>query len=159
MNSRISRNRQALEGLPLKLMIVLLLFSMSYPLCMSTFECYSDSLSSQEVECEMEKLELSIVSAFLGGPGSIRTVEVALSSRMDETPIILEIGGMRGTAEARSLRYDLGNAQVTRYIEDLPINISTPSGRPFILTSPGGRVSFECICDSNGTWIQVLEGI
>jgi hypothetical protein len=159
VRSKLAGNGQALEGLPLKLMIILLLFSMTYPLFMSTFESYSDSMASQEVECEIEKLESCVISAFFGGPGSIRTVEVVLPSGMNKKPIVLEMGGTRGTAEARSLRYELGDAQVTKYIEDLPIDLSTPSGGPFLLTSPGGRVSFECVCDLNGTWIQVLEAI
>jgi hypothetical protein len=154
MMKRIHEDSRALEGLPLRLMIVLLLISISLPIFINTYHHYTCALSSEAIEAEMERLESAAISVFLGGPGSKRTVDLHLPTGSEAQTIMIEIGGKCGSAQARSLRYHVGDVSGTKFIEDLPIDITSAEGDSIIITAPGAKLILECLQDETGSWIE-----
>lgn len=154
MMKRLQEDIRALEGLPLKLMIVLLLVSISFPIFINTYQHYTCALSSEVIEAEMERLESAAISVFLGGPGSKRTVDLHLPTGLETQPVSIEIGGKCGTAQARCLRYHIWDISGTKFIEDLPIDITSPEDDAIIITAPGAKLTLECVQDEMGSWIE-----
>jgi len=154
MMKRMHEDGRALEGLPLKLMIVLLLVSISFPIFINSYHQYTCVLSSEVIELEIERLESAAISAFLGGPGSKRTVDLNLPRGSEGQIIAIEIGGKCGTAQARCLRYHVGEISGTKFIEGLPIDITSSNGDPILVSSPGAKLTFECLQDATGSWIE-----
>ena len=155
MIRRLPSHRDALEGLPLKLTIVLLLISLSFPIFVNSLQQYERTLTSEAIGAEMERLESIVISTLLGGPGSMRSIDLHLPDGCDAQQILIEIGGKSGTAEARSLRYHVGDVSGKRIIEDLPLDISSPDGGPTIITSLRARLTIEYLQDEAGSRMEV----
>jgi hypothetical protein len=154
MMKRTHEDSRALEGFPLKLMIVLLLVSISFPVFINTYHHFTYALSTEAIEAEMERVESAAISVFLGGPGSIRTVELHLAKGSEAQTATIEIGGKCGTAQARCLRYQVGEISGTKFIQDLPIDITSPDGDPIIIAAPGAKLVLECLHNETGSWIE-----
>ena len=150
----LSRDIRALEGLPLKLMIVALLVSMTFPFFLGCYNHYAEVLTCEGLESELEEIESAVYSTFIGGPGSVRTVEVTISLTAGQSSGKVEIGGSLGSHDARSLRYLAGELQGRRYLSDLPLEVSTESDRPLVIVPPGGMISLEYMAEES-PWICV----
>jgi len=148
----ITDDLRGLEGLPLKLLMVVLLASLSMPLFMGTLDSYMEELSIRGIEAEIDKVEETALSAFLGGPGSVRIVTVALSDRTGENVIV--IGGPRGSPESHAVRFHAAGVVKWRYLDTVPIEISTKDDGPISLTSPGASLRFECISHGDEMWLM-----
>lgn len=154
MIKRIHRDSRALEGFPLRLMIVLLLVTISFPIFINAHHKYVSVLCSEAVEVEMEKLESAAISAFLGGPGSRRTVDIQLPSGPDANAVTIGIGGKCGSSQARCMWYRVGDVCGTKVIEDLPIDITSPTGDSMLIETPGAKLILDCIQGESGSWIE-----
>jgi len=147
----ITDDLRGLEGLPLKLLIVVLLASLSMPLFIGTLDNYMEELSIRGIEAEIDKVEETALSAFLGGPGSVRIVTVTLSDRTGENVIV--IGGPRGSPESHAVRIHTVGVLKWRYLDTVPIEISTKDNGSISLTSPGASLRLECVSHGDEMWL------
>ncbi len=148
----ITDDLMGLEGLPLKLLIVVLLTSLSMPLFIGTLDSYTEKLSIREIEAEIDKVEETALSAFLGGPGSVRIVIVTLNDRTGENVIV--IGGPRGSPESHAVRIHTAGVVKWRYLDTVPTEISTGDDGSISLTSPGANLRLECISHGDEMWLM-----
>jgi len=149
----LSRDLRGIEGLPLKLMIVALLVSLTLPVALTSLQGFSERLVSTAIESELDELEGAAISTFLGGPGSVRVVEMDI--HMVSSGGSIELGGPRGTLESHSIRFCEGDLQIIRYVDGLPLDISTRDGGSAMLWSPGGSFRMECVSEGDEIWIMV----
>ncbi|MBM4237281.1 MAG: hypothetical protein FJ151_02220, partial [Euryarchaeota archaeon] len=92
--SRMKRlDRRGLEGLPLKLMIVFLLLSISFPMVLESMQYHNRVVSEELLEIEAEKVRQAVYAAYLSGAGNVRSVKIEMAPSYGGTGPSIEIGG------------------------------------------------------------------
>jgi len=147
-------DRRALEGLPLKLMIVALILSLSFPLFMSMLEDFDENLIEQKVKTEVERLHSAALSCYFSGPGNVRIMEAGSLSLHES--FFMEIGGDLNSTHSRSIRYLAGDgATITSYLDEVPVRLSTQDSDSLRIQGWPYTIRMECVSDSNGIWVMV----
>jgi hypothetical protein len=146
----IRADRGGIEGLPLRLLMVSMLVSLTVPVFLGAMQSHSMTLTETIVEERMDSIEESAISAFLGGPGSVRTLDMDMGPFTGE----IVIGGPRSTPDSRSISYTGGGLEIRRYIDEIPLEM-TSSGNGLTISSPCGVIRFECVSQGDQIWIEV----
>jgi len=144
-------DQRALEGLPLKLLIVLLMISLSLPLFLSTFDAFEKSTSIEKAKGEAERILFAATLAFMDGPGSSRAVSV----EVPHGSIIIAVGGSLEELDSRSVRLMIGGEVIYRcYPEINALRVSTAIGSPLVIES-SCRLLLQCVeSGENTTWVM-----
>jgi hypothetical protein len=136
--------------MPLKLLIVSLLMSLSAPIVMSSIGTFQDRTSESQAMNVAEHVREMIIATYLSGPGNHRIMDSPLS----ENECALEIGGRMNQTESMMIKVIREGGENRIYLSDPAIRVTTATGLPFQLTSSMPRVSFTCMSD-NGTYVLV----
>jgi len=151
----LCRDRNALEGLPLKLLITSLVISLCAPAlngALSYLEYSTDVAWGTE---QAEKVRASALSAFVGGSGNVRTIVLELGSGdMDPT---LRLGG--GEDDPGSSLIEVlwrGRVAATVALESPAFRILTSDGMPVLIE---GHVSVRLLCVETGRGLAVLAEV
>jgi hypothetical protein len=127
-------DRRGLEGLPLKLMIVSLLMSLSAPLVLTSLDSYQDEVGRSALRAEAAKIAAAATEVFTDGPGNVRTVEISVPALMGKMSMALEIGGPLNDTSSLSIRCIIdGQVVSTIYMDDPPVRLVTNASLPLSL--------------------------
>jgi type II secretory pathway pseudopilin PulG len=144
------KDRRGLEGMPLKLLIVSLLISLSAPVVLSSVSTFQSRTSESQALSTAEHIKETITAAYLSGPGNHRVMDSPLA----DGKCTIMIGGDLNQTESMVIKV-IHEGKVDRiYLSDPSIRVTTVSGLPFHLTSGVVRLSFTCI-SGNGTYVVV----
>ncbi|MFP4170825.1 MAG: hypothetical protein ACLFUV_07380 [Methanomassiliicoccales archaeon] len=147
-------DKLGIEGLPLRLLISLLLISLSLPVVMDQIDRQEGEMAELAVREKAEKVKKVAVSVYMAGPGNVRTVEVDLSPGSS-----MIIGGSISDPDSRSIRFLLdGESAGVEYLDTVPVRISNDGESPLSLGSPGGQLVISCVTDESGYWVKVEKG-
>lgn len=97
-------DRRALEGLPLKLLMVSLLTSITTPAVLGGLEDYELSVVRSEMEAEAIRLGHLIEEVRSAGEGNRRSISLSLPSACERHHLSMEIGGHVGNSSSLSIR-------------------------------------------------------
>lgn len=144
------KDKRGLEGMPLKLLIVSLLISLSAPIVLSSMSSFQTKTSVSEAMSAAEQIRETITATYISGPGNHRV----LDSPLQDDKCAIEIGGDLNQTESMviSVVYDGGTERI--YLADPVVRVTTVDGQPFHLTSGIVRLSFDCISE-NGAHVVV----
>ena len=144
------RDRRGLEGIPLKLLIVSLLISLSAPIVVSSMGTFQSRTSESQAMNAAEQIRQMVTATYLSGPGNHRIMVSPLS----DDKCSIEIGGVLDQTESMVIRvfHDGGTERI--YLSDPVVRVTTLDNRPFHLTAGMTSLSFTCVSD-NGTYVQV----
>jgi hypothetical protein len=144
------KDRRGLEGMPLKLLIVSLLISLSAPIVVSSMGTFQARTSESMAMSAAEVIRETITATYISGPGNHRVID----SPLGDAKCTIEIGGDLNQTESMVIKvmHDGGVDRI--YLSDPSIRVTTVSGHPFQLTSGTGRLSFTCVSDK-GTYVEV----
>lgn len=149
---------RGLEGLPLKLLIVLLLVSLSSPLVFESLQYHERTVAIESLRTLSERIRSVVLSAFVSGPGNIRTIDVTIPSSIEGEQSWIEIGGSEDSVESLSIRCWIGEHKVIAlYLEDPPVRMSSQSGDALTIRSPGSKLEVSCVQTERG--LMVLVGV
>jgi len=128
-------DRRGVEGMPLKLLIVALLVSLSFPCVWQALTYYDATVTVEEATRQASEIKAMAASAYLGGEGNIRTVHVHLRPSITGASPIIEVGGAPGSATCRTIRI----------ISDHGVACTIPLDDPYleIFTDTGEQVRLE----------------
>ena len=144
------KDRRGLEGMPLKLLIVSLLISLSAPIVLSSMSSFQTKTSVSEALSAAEQIRETITATYLSGPGNHRVIDSPLS----DNKCTIEIGGDLNRTESMVIKV-LHDGGVDRiYLSDPAVRVTTVKGLPFQLTSGTAMLTFTCI-SGNGTYVVV----
>ena len=116
--NRLNRNRKGIMSLPIKLMVIMIVVSISLPILTNALEDSQESMAGAEMEKESEKFRNAAVLAHYSGNGCSRTVELELPSGCE-----MSVGGEGG--DAYSIRMVYNDSLVsTDYFEKPVLKIS-----------------------------------
>jgi hypothetical protein len=144
------RDKRGLEGMPLKLLIVSLLISLSAPVVLSSMGTFQARTSESLALSAAERIRETITATYLSGPGNHRVMD----SPLEDDKCTIEIGGDLAQTESMVIKV-LHDGSVDRvYLSDPAVRVTTSGGHPFQLTAGMTRLSFSCVSD-NGTYVVV----
>ena len=133
------KDRRGIEGLPLRLMIVALLVSLTLPLLLSSMEQAASGMAERRLGQEAEDLVRSIEGLAAAGPGNVRFMDVATDLPYGSE---IRLGGGTGTGESARVSWYMDGAEVgRRYLEGA--EVVTADGSPIGL-GPGASMVLRC---------------
>jgi hypothetical protein len=139
----LSRDRRGLEGLPLKLLIISLLMSIAFPLVIDSLEQYEETVSMASVRSQACDIKAAATTAYLAGPGNVRTVRVELAQGGGIVQI--ELGGICQDPASMKLSCVVGHQATEVVMDSPPLNIVTKGGARICIESPGATIALECV--------------
>lgn len=120
-------DQRGLEGLPLKLLLVALLISLSLPVVASAMADYRSSIEEAALGAEVSRLASSISEVHAAGEGNVRFITVEVPSGLS-----IEVGGEG--IDAMSVRGVMADRVVrTTYLDDPPVRVITTNGEAMII--------------------------
>ena len=137
------KDRRGIEGLPLRLMLVAILISLTVPTMLSLLQDTTSSIAGDKAAMMAEEIARTIEEMSAAGPGNVRTVTV-----LADLPagIAFLIGGENGTIDSTRITWSIDGRENTRYLAGAAV--ITEDGRP-LTVSAGGSIRLECPL---GTW-------
>lgn len=148
----MNNDRRAVEGLPLKLMIVATLISISFPFLFNALENFQQNIELQKIKEIADRIRSEAISCYIAGPGNIRNIEIT----SDTSNLFLDIGGNFNSTECRSIRCFIDSTLAcTIFLEKLPVRLSSNGEDSLFIQVTDCILFFECISDEHGTWVKV----
>lgn len=136
-------DRRGLEGLPLKLLLVALLISLSLPVVASTMDDYRTNVEEAALGAEVSRLASSISEVHAAGEGNVRFITAGVPAG----DVAIEIGGEG--IDAMSVRGVVaGHVVRTMYLDDPPVRVITGTGGTMTM-GESTSIRLECIRSDN----------
>lgn len=104
----ISRDEAGVEGIPLKLIIVMVIVAITVPVAWKGLESYDRSQTETNLVMEIDFLVAHIKQVYLSGMGNARDVDVDFSGGLVTSVERIEIGDSEDGVWS-SIRYKLGH--------------------------------------------------
>lgn len=137
---------KGLEGLPLKLLVVLLLISVSSPLVLESLQYHGRTVAVENLRALGEKIRSAVLSAYISGPGNVRVIDVTIPASTHNGQGWMDIGGSMESAESLTIRCWIGDHRVgTVYVNEPPVRMSSHDGNAVTIHSPGARLEISCV--------------
>jgi hypothetical protein len=143
-------DKRGLEGMPLKLLIVSLLISISAPIVLSSMSTFQTKTSVSEALGVAENIRETITATYISGPGNHRVMD----SPLTDNKCTIEIGGSLDQTESMVIKVKHDGGVDRIYLSDPAVRVTTSDRHPFQLTSDITKLSFTCVGD-NMTYIVV----
>ena len=122
-------DHRALEGLPLKLLMISLLLALTAPAVLRCMDSYESTTSRSLVVAEARHIVDAIEEVQTAGEGNRRTITVTLPPERVQSSLALEIGGPLGNASSMSVRcLCQGQMLSTLVLEDPPARVTAVGG-------------------------------
>lgn len=137
------KDNRGIEGLPLRLMLVALLISLTLPTMLSFMHSTTSNIAEEKAAEIAEEIATTIEDMSVGGPGNVRIVNVPIDF---PNGIVLKVGGGNGTLDRTRISWKVGEETGVRYLQG--VSVVTENGVPLTL-SPGDSMRLEC---PPGTW-------
>ncbi len=141
------KDRRGIEGLPLRLLLVALLISLTLPIMLSFMQNVTTGMAEDKAAEIADEIAVTMEEMSAAGPGNIRFVNVPADL---PTNIHLSLGGEGGTADQLCIRWDAAGREGVRYLEGVTI---LTEGERTLSFGPGDTLRLEC---PSGAWGMVL---
>jgi len=141
----LRKDRRGIEGLPLRLMIVALLISLTLPFVLSTMGSVTSTMVQDKAAETVEGLAMTIERMARDGPGNVRLVEMPSDLPIG---IFIIIGGGEGSGESMRITWSVDGEFRHRYLLDAVV--LTRDGEPLRLVA-GDSVRLICPPNDWGT--------
>ncbi|MDW5563484.1 MAG: hypothetical protein SA339_09685 [Methanomassiliicoccus sp.] len=150
-------DRRALEGLPLRLLIMSLLVSLTVPVVMGSVESYERSTARSMLVSASEHLLSTVEETMSAGEGNRRIIVLTLPWSVDRYLLALEVGGELERPSSMTIRCTCdGLPFATMVPEDPPARMTSSDMRTLRLVGGEHRLSVECAM-VQGRMVAVVE--
>ena len=151
-------DRRGLEGMPLKLLIMSLLISLTVPVVIGSVESYERATARSVLAAEAHRLAGAVEEVMSLGEGNRRIVSISLPDSADRFHLSLEAGGPLGSTTSMTIRcVSVGIPFATLAPENPPAKM-TAGGQTMVLGGGDHRIAVECV-RFEGRAIVTLEPI
>lgn len=148
------RNEEGVEGIPLKLIIIVLIMAISIPLIWRGFESYDRTQTENNLRSELDFLVTRVKQVYFGGVGNADSVEVNFRNGLFTKIEYIKIGDSPNAIWS-SIRYKLNYKGVeTIVIENPNIPLAYNDNGDFKSLELGSdryRIHLECRDDKDFT--------
>ena len=112
--NRMINDRRAVLGMPIKLLIIVVILSISIPIVYNALEINEESMMKTKMDRECERITECVRDVYYSGIGSVRTIDIELPQGCD-----LVIGGK--DADAYTMRSYYGGKMISTAYMDEPV--------------------------------------
>ena len=152
----MSVDRRALEGMPMKLLITSVLISITLPSVLGALQGYEREARIEELKAQVQRIRSAALSAFLGGPGNIRTVPVDLAVESSGGGAAIELGGSPDSVESTAIRYYWYGTQLgSIFLLDPRVPIVPWTGGNVRIDAAHSQITLECMQVEDDTYIAM----
>lgn len=140
-------DRRGIEGLPLRLILVALLISLTLPALLSALGQVSSDIGERKLAVIAEDIALTVEEMAAAGPGNVRVVQLPndIPANMN-----MVIGGEEGSLASMRLTWSVDGEEVgSRYLNGAIV--LTEAGRSLTLSS-GDEIRLIC----SKSWGKVM---
>jgi hypothetical protein len=139
----VRNDNRGIEGLPLRLMLVALLISLTLPTMLSFMQETTSNIAEEKATQIAEEIATTVEQMSAGGPGNVRVVKVPSDLL---SGIAFSIGGENGTVDCARITWEAEGRGGARYLAGAVV--VTECGKPLVI-SAGDSIRLECL---PGTW-------
>lgn len=141
-------DRRALEGLPFRLLITSLIIALSAPALYGSLSYLQFTAGFHAALEEAKEVKDAALSTFVGGPGNVRNVDIALAASKGAAQI--RLAGEEGGASSYLIEVLWkGGTTATVRLEEPMVSIVSKDGTPIMLDG-NMTLRLECIEGGNG---------
>jgi hypothetical protein len=154
---RLRHDRSGLESLPLKLMIVAVVASLSIIPASEALDSLRVRDFARKAELQLDLVIGTAQVVGIEGPGSVRTLDLDLDGGTRMRFASLSIGDHRGGANMSSvvLRF-VGGGLTVRSASNPPVWMTGLDGESLVIDTPRFKLTLSCVLD-NRTCSILLE--
>ena len=147
-------DHEGLESLPLKLLVVAVVASVSIVPASRALELFENREFVLRAEAQIEQIVGEAQRISINGPGNVRTLSIDLYSKSEVRFSRLTLGDREGGPNMSSAIIELSNGgRVVSSAEDFSLWIRTPDGNALTTTSPIFDLRLSCILDGASTCV------
>ncbi|MCQ5375699.1 MAG: hypothetical protein NO474_03775 [Methanomassiliicoccales archaeon] len=148
-------DKNGLEGLPLKLMIIFLILSLTMPILIENAEYYDTLVIEKNLIMEAEKIRKGAYSVYLSGPGNLRTIDVEIPKGTFGQLCRLEFGGGMNDSASLMIKCFINDDLCgTIILENPRISIISNSDRPIVIENDGIKLALSCVEIDRSRFVQ-----
>ena len=148
-------DRRGIEGMPLKLLLTSLLISLTLPTVLGALQDYDRTLKVEELKVAVQKIRSAALSAYLAGPGNVRTVPIDLDIGGKVGQASITLGGRPGTSDSTVIRYFLqGSEMGSVFLLEPKVSIVPVGGELLKIDGSITSLRLECVCDGGATYVS-----
>lgn len=145
------RDNNALEGMPLKLVIIVMMLALTVPSVYASLGDFQEVTSTNSLKNEAEDLASKVHDLAVRGPGNQMTVTIDVPSDGS----FMTIGGTT-RSEMMSIGYGVRGGEVVRYyLTDPNVLFITPQEGGMVIDGPGCTMRLKCVESDSGNVIEV----
>jgi hypothetical protein len=138
-------DRRGLEGLPLKLLIMSLLLSLTVPAVLGSLEGFERSTARSQLQAEAVRVGNLVEEVRSAGEGNRRSMSISLPSTLTRYSMAMDIGGEVRNASSLSIRcLSDGKVLSTQVLDDPPARMTSPNLSTLRLEAGEHRLTAEC---------------
>jgi hypothetical protein len=143
-------DQRGIEGMPLKLLLTSLLISLTLPCVLGALQGYERSTLVVELKLVVQKIRSAAISAYLAGPGNVRTVSIDL----DGVGSCITLGGRPGSDNSTVIRYYLqGSEMGSAFLLEPEVSIVSERGDQLRIEGPRAELRLECVAEGEATYV------
>jgi hypothetical protein len=148
---------RGLEGLPLKLLIMSLLLSLTVPAVLGSLDSFERSTARTQLQTEAIRLGDLVEEVRSAGEGNRRALSISLPATLSRFSMAMDIGGEVKNASSLSIRCLCdGKVFSTQVLDDPPARMTSPNFTSLRLEAGEHRLVAECRL-IDGRLIVILE--
>ena len=138
-------DHRALEGMPLKLLIMSLLIALTVPAVIGSMDGFERSTARTMLEAEASRLGRVVEEVVTAGEGNRRVADISIPLSAARYALSLEIGGDVNSTSSMAVRCCAdGVAYSTLFLTDPPARATSAEGASLQLEAGEHRLMVEC---------------
>lgn len=142
----IGRNNNAIEGLPLTMIVVMVVLAITIPLIIGSLRAYDRGRVEQEIASEIGRFISMVQLVYTSGPGNSVVIDFNAPSGSMTHIDCVKFGDEPGGNMSSVIRYMIhGRAEVMVLLESPNVPMISQNNTAFHISSGGYRIMAECI--------------
>jgi len=140
------RNDRGVEGLPLRLIIVMVILAITIPATLGSFRAYDRNRVETSLLSEIDVVTSAVKTVYTSGPGNSATIKFNPASGSMTGVESIIFGDVPGGDMVSAIRYKIqGRAERIVPVVSPNVPMSGANGAPLRLTSGNYIIKAECI--------------
>ncbi len=149
---RVRDDLFGIEGFPLRMMIILVIIILSFPVVFNYYENYDVSSTQDKLSSEVNKVENAIKHVYIGGPGNSRILSLDISNGVFAKVDYIKIGDDVGGDHLTVISYKLKDHPIQRVLfEDPQIYVTGLEDGELMLSTGQYELNVKCMNDKDVT--------
>ncbi len=150
------RDRNGIEGLPLRLMVVALLISLTLPVALGTLQGFQEQAQVRAGMRIARDIGSAATSAYMGGEGNVRIIKLDWPEGQQATALRLRLAGPVGSL--LSTRLDVivnGEVSAQHFLSDPLVHLVSEDQERLEVDPFCDELRLSCVVKAGCMWVQV----